>query len=795
MHFSKYILVVFSSLWTLTESYAGNVPVDSKIDSLYQHLSEVERVNQLVWLYASEEETLSHSIYRYGGVYFDHPLTEPPKFDGLAIAVQLDRQLNPLPNQMPQLPDLTTLASITKSDLLSTYFYFLKSNSKAYGIDYLVLPEFSLVGAAQRNLLEKMTAFDPSFFKEKQKLSYEETKNRKDIEEIFASKDYWVVKPGFLEKAEKGIKRYAAKNGQVSYETKVKNALYQYAFERNLSPPVRRLSNQLSVALAKASVIYLTKEAATLPLTSDTICLITDQPYGAMANMLRKYVYVITSYTDISRSSSTILIDNDSFVLPGLLSESRTVVYLGNLQKMEPLASIIQAALVYPDYNEIYEYVLPQQLFGTTGVTGRLPLERMEFVAFTNQELVGSERLGYAPPEMTGLDLTAMEGIGRIIKEAIQSGSTPGCQLAIALDGAIVMDEAYGYLTYDSLLPVERKTLYDLASVTKVAATLLAVMKLYEDGRIDLDGTLGMYLDAYANSNKKDLTIRSILSHNSGLKSYIPFWKKALNSERLETFYYETDEDELADRRSYGLKPDPVLLDSLQNWILQSPLINGNKDPFYNYSDIGFMTLHQVVEEITGKPMDQYLEDEFYWKMNLQQLTFNPRDKGFELFEIAPTEFDYYFRDELVWGEVHDRNASVFGGVSGHAGLFSNAHDLLVIMQTMLQSGHYNGVQFLTKETIDYFNASYFPKNRRGLGWDKKDPVVGNTSQFATESSFGHSGFTGTMVWADPTYNLIFVFLSNRIYPNSDNYQLIERNIRTRVQDVVYEAILAKWLN
>jgi CubicO group peptidase (beta-lactamase class C family) len=206
------------------------------------------------------------------------------------------------------------------------------------------------------------------------------------------------------------------------------------------------------------------------------------------------------------------------------------------------------------------------------------------------------------------------------------------------------------------------------------------------------------------------------------------------------------------------------------------------------------MILHQLVQVVSGNTLDEYLFKNFYEPLGLKRICFNPMDHGFERFEIAPTEYDYYFRDELVWGEVHDRNAAVFGGVAGHAGLFSNARELLTIMQTLVQGGSYGGHQLLLPATINYFNQQFYPNNRRALGWDKLDEGLKNFSTFSSPASFGHTGFTGTMVWADPLYNLTFVFLSNRIYPNANNHKLNRLDIRTRLQDVVYEALITKWI-
>jgi len=215
------------------------------------------------------------------------------------------------------------------------------------------------------------------------------------------------------------------------------------------------------------------------------------------------------------------------------------------------------------------------------------------------------------------------------------------------------------------------------------------------------------------------------------------------------------------------------------------------KDPDqYKYSDLGFMMLQQLVEAVAKMSLEQYLFVNFYRPMGLHYTAFNPLEKGYEIFEIAPTEFDYHYRKELIWGKVHDRNAAIFGGVAGHAGLFSSAKELAIIMRMLLNNGFYGGKQYLKASTIDEFNKRYFAGNRRGLGWDKLDPDIENASLQVSSSSFGHTGFTGTMVWADPEHDLIYTFVSNRVYPESSNNKLQRNDYRRKIQTTIYDAFL-----
>jgi CubicO group peptidase (beta-lactamase class C family) len=395
--------------------------------------------------------------------------------------------------------------------------------------------------------------------------------------------------------------------------------------------------------------------------------------------------------------------------------------------------------------------------------------------------------LGYSPPCLEDVDEEYINSVDEIAAEGIRNYATPGCQLSVVKNGSIVFEKSYGYFTYDSLKAVDRRTIYDLASITKVIATLPSIALLIDQGKIDLDDSISQHLPGFVSSNKSNVTIKQLLAHNGGIRSYIPFWRWAMNGDRLESFYYKTKEDEKQDIRSYGIEFHPAMRDSLTAWITKSDLIKNTEN--YNYSDLGYMILHLLVESVAEQPFDQFVEENFYQPMGLN-ISFNPINKGFSYQTIAPTEFDERYRNEQVWGEVHDRNAHVFGGVAGHAGLFANATDLAKMMYMLTNGGYYAGQQFLKKETLELFNIRYFKNNRRGLGWDKKDWNKDAASSLASDSSFGHTGFTGTMVWADPGTDLIYVFLSNRIYPDSNNDKLMELNIRTEIHDVIYKSIM-----
>ncbi len=404
------------------------------------------------------------------------------------------------------------------------------------------------------------------------------------------------------------------------------------------------------------------------------------------------------------------------------------------------------------------------------------------------------QRLGFSTPEWQGMDPSVLAKIDDIAREAISIGATPGMQVLIVRNGEVVMERAYGHTTYDSLVAVDASTIYDLASVTKVMATTPAMMKLYEHGLVSLDYTLGDYLTEMDTTDKAKLKIRDVLAHRSGLRSFYPFWKFTVRDEELWNYYYRTVPNELADNSvAEGMYATTQLTDSLWRWAIEMklrPKRNTREQYNYRYSDLGFYILQHVVERLSGTNLNVLMDSLFYRPLGMASSGFNPL-RRFPQNTIAPTELDKEFRKTLIWGTVHDQMAAMNCGVGGHAGLFGNAYDAAKFMQMMLQGGNYGGKTYFAPETINLFTSAASQDSRRGLGWDKPEKGSGEhpASRYASFESFGHTGFTGTLVWADPTFNLVFVFLSNRVYPDATNNKLTTFNIRKRMHDIVYESI------
>jgi CubicO group peptidase (beta-lactamase class C family) len=383
--------------------------------------------------------------------------------------------------------------------------------------------------------------------------------------------------------------------------------------------------------------------------------------------------------------------------------------------------------------------------------------------------------------------------IDSIVNDAIAQKAIPGAVVLAARNGKIVYEKAFGHLTYENTLPVYPETIYDLASVTKIMATTVSVMKLYDEGKIDLQKTLGDYLPWVRGSNKETLLLRDILLHQAGLKSFIPFYKETVDSTRenspLPAYYCLRPDKQYSIRVAENMYMRNDWVDTMYARILNSELGPAGK---YIYSDNDFIFMGKIVESITGKSLDNYVKENFYDPLQMKSTGFKPRER-FSLQMIAPTEKETGFRQQLIQGDVHDPGAAMFGGVAGHAGLFSNAHDLAVLAEVMLNGGELNGMRFFKKETIDFFTA-YQAESRRGIGFDK--PEKDNASRpepyparSASPETFGHTGFTGTCIWMDPVRHLTFIMLSNRVHNNGDSNKFLRMNVRPKVLETIYESI------
>ncbi|QKG51660.1 glycoside hydrolase family 3 N-terminal domain-containing protein [Hymenobacter sp. BRD67] len=468
------------------------------------------------------------------------------------------------------------------------------------------------------------------------------------------------------------------------------------------------------------------------------------------------------------------------------------VVAMGNAYGLKYLEGARTLVCGYEDHYAA-QIVVPQILFGALPARGKLPVTVSETLKIgTGLATPELHRLRYGAPEREGLDSKIMAQIDHIALESIVTAATPGCQVLIAKNGTVVFDQSYGYGTYDQSQPVTNSTLYDLASVTKVAGTLQAVMYLKDQGRLNLDERVATYLPEMQRTNKREMTVREVLLHQAGLKPGIPTWERTVHDGTLKPSYYaplRTDDfpNEVAPGE-YSIKTAD---DSVWTWTLRSQLLPKVKGKYpVEYSDLSFIIMKRLCEKILGEPLAEFLPKEFYKPLGLGSMTYNPLTR-FPKSCIAPTENDTYYRHKQLQGTVHDQTAALVGGVGGHAGLFATANDLAVLMQMDLQNGSYGGNKYFQNAVVSEFSRPQVAGNKRGLGWDRGDPSKpeGPTSRLAPASTFGHTGFTGTCVWLDPDNQILYVFLSNRVYPDAGNIKLRTYNIRTRIQEVIYKAM------
>jgi beta-N-acetylhexosaminidase len=377
--------------------------------------------------------------------------------------------------------------------------------------------------------------------------------------------------------------------------------------------------------------------------------------------------------------------------------------------------------------------------------------------------------------------------VDTIANYGIQKGAYPGCRVLVAKDGFVIYDKAFGHLDWDKKEKVTVNTVYDLASVTKLASTTLASMKLVDEGKLDVNKTLGDYLKLPEGSEYNSIVIKEMLAHQAGLTPWIPFYTKTMSNGTLRADIYTSKTDNTHHAQvAEGLFMLDSYRDSMWSQIYATPL---SSERTYKYSDLAFYFMQRIVEEQTGEKLDTYVNKTFYKPMGLQSIGYKPLSR-FAAKDIAPTEYDKTWRHQHVRGYVHDQGAAMLGGVAGHAGLFGTAQDLAEVMEMLLNQGNYAGKQLLSPKVIEQFNTRYYPNNRRGLGFDK--PALnggGSACAEVSASSFGHTGFTGTMCWADPASGIVFVFLSNRVNPDAENKKIQELDIRTRIQSEVYKVL------
>jgi beta-N-acetylhexosaminidase len=473
-----------------------------------------------------------------------------------------------------------------------------------------------------------------------------------------------------------------------------------------------------------------------------------------------------------------------------IASQNNTILLLfGNPYGLNSFSEIDKFKSVVIAYEEMEESeaAAAMCLAGALPFKGKLPVSAGGFPAGSGMISERQPGLEFIAPHELNLREEALRDIDKLVLDAIEKGAMPGCQIVIALHGKVFYNKSFGYHTYDNLQPVMNSDLYDLASLTKILATTAAVMKLFGENKVMLSDRLEDHLIWTKDSNVGKLTLSEIMTHQSGLNSWIPFYKKAIETDSVRALYLSANASDIF---SIPVAED-LWLEKTYGDTLFTGILNSNlQRKRYKYSDLGFYLLKELVEAVSGESFESFLNRNFYLPMQLNSMTFNPLSK-FSRSMITPTESDVVFRKQLVHGYVHDPGAAMLGGVAGHAGLFANALDVTAMMQMFMDFGMYGGVRYLDSMTVSKFVSKQYTNNRRGLGFDRPtgDKGIGNCSDQASRESFGHTGFTGTFAWADPKHGLVVVFLSNRVYPDAENKKLMTMEIRKKVQELAYKAI------
>ena len=450
-------------------------------------------------------------------------------------------------------------------------------------------------------------------------------------------------------------------------------------------------------------------------------------------------------------------------------------------------------AIIYSSHKDsVQSDLISQMIFGGRVFSDTLSIDKYGYSSGSGISTNGGKRFSFGQPRDAGLDSAYLFAkIDSIAIHAIDSGAAPGIQVLVAKDGMIVMHKTYGFQTYDSLIPVAKNMLYDFASVTKITGALPALMKLYDEDKFSLDATMGTYLPYFDKGNKKNLPYRNVLSHNARLKSWIPYWTTTIKKNgkyKRNTLSHDSS-------ANYSVKlVDDLYLhndykDIIYKQILKSPL---NDKPGYVYSGLSFYLYPEIIESITGDDFETYVKTNIYKPLGASTITYNPM-RYYPKNRMVPTEIDTFFRMKPLVGVVHDEGAAMMRGVSSNAGLFGSTLDLAKLMQMYMWKGQYGGAQYISTNTMELFTACHYCNegNRRGLAFDK--PALehrenGSVAIDASEHSFGHTGYTGTFAWADPETGILFIFMSNRVYPTRLNTKLYKFNVRPAMHQVIYDA-------
>lgn len=584
----------------------------------------------------------------------------------------------------------------------------------------------------------------------------------------------------------------SSENDALQYE------LYENAFTvlKNTAAvlPIKNLDKQ-KIAYVKIGDDSNDAFVSTLKKYTE-VTVIADDNLDSLQVKLQPFTTVIIGYhkSDVAFKNDD-LKSNELFKINFLAKNNNVILdVFAKPYSLLPITNFddIEGLVVSYQNSAIAQVVSAELIFGAIEAKGKLPVSiNSSFKVNDGLPTEKLNRLGFTTPENVGMNTAILSKIDAIANKAISGKMTPGIQVLVARKGKVIYQKSFGHHTYDKTIKVENSDIYDVASLTKILATLPNVMLQYDQQKINLETTLETMCPIFKDSNKANINFKDLLSHYAGLAAGIPFYKATVDKSKFpsEKYFRKISEEQFSKRLTDSLFIRNDFSDTIMKMIVKSK-ISLKKE--YKYSDLTFMILKDYLEKTTGKTLDVLIQENFYRSLGMNNSGFNPLGK-FDKNRIPPTETDTYFRRQLLQGYVNDLSAALEGGVSGHAGVFSNAMDVAKMMELYLQKGSYGNQQYFSEKTFEDFNTCYFcaAGNRRGVGFDKPQlGTEGPTCGCASMTSFGHTGYTGTMAWADPETQIVYVFLSNRTFPVAGENRLSKENIREDIQKVIYEAIV-----